>query len=457
MTARGKFGPLLEEFLDSRLQLKINQLEKFQAVTDRNLLGKDKRWSLMASSYYQDNKLASHSGSGPQGPGLRRTSYYGLGIGKDFPWGGRLSFDNSLSQVNASGLVESSLFQQSLTFSQDLGRNLFGQQFYTSLQRGDESVHLSQVVLSQKNQKELSTFYQNYLSVRLKKTLFILQQKALQRSRERLKMARKRVRDGLNEKVDLYSAQIEHVRRQEELTEALFYWKEALNNLSQYLHRLIRSEEINRVSLETETLTKVVDDHIEENLEVKKFKSQLRKLNLELQNLKRDYLPRVTLSGTYRTNGRDEKVFRAISNGHWGGDYHEHMIALNLNMPLSFTQERLNEARKKAEIMSLEMLKKQTLEQLKFHQKTLQQEIVTRSKNLTFSHHRIELSRKNLKENNRLYHIGKSDFDSLMRAEENLISTERSYVNHWFLYEVAVAKKMSLYGKLLETIRGEPL
>ena len=206
--------------------------------------------------------------------------------------------------------------------------------------------------------------------------------------------------------------------------------------------------------MEAETLTKVVSDDLQKNLEIKKLKSQLKKLNLELQNLKRDYLPQVTLSGTYRTNNRDEKSFQAMKDGLWGRYQHEHMIALNLKMPLEFSQERINEARKKTEIMSLEMLKKQTLERLKFHQETLQKEIVIRSKNLKFSRRRIEISLKNLKENNRLYHIGRSDFDSLMRAEENLINTERSYVNHWFLYEVAVAKKMSLYGKLLESIRG---
>ena len=45
-------------------------------------------------------------------------------------------------------------------------------------------------------------------------------------------MARGRVRDGLNEKVDLYSAQIEYIRRQEELAAARFHWTEALNHLS---------------------------------------------------------------------------------------------------------------------------------------------------------------------------------------------------------------------------------
>ena len=136
---------------------------------ERGLLGESKRWNLMASSHYQDNDLASYSGSASEGTGPLKIFYYGLGIRKDFSWGGRLSFDNSLSQQNTSGLVKSSIFEQSLSFSQDLGRNFFGLKFYTSLQEADESVHLSKVILSQKNQKELNYLLPELLICSLKK------------------------------------------------------------------------------------------------------------------------------------------------------------------------------------------------------------------------------------------------------------------------------------------------
>ena len=462
LTAKGEFN-LLEEFLVSHLQLKMNRLEKSRAVIERDLFRAGKTWSFAASSRYQNNQLDRSLES----PFSNLTAFhYSLGISRDFEWGGRLTFDHILSQLDRSPLptslpggspLKSNAFQQSLGLSQDLGKNFFGKQFYTSLQGVHENINLSQIVLTQKNQKELDIFYQSYLSARLRKTLLILQKKALQRSLKRLNVARQKVGDGLSEKADLYSAQIDHVKKQEELTTAQFYLKEVLNSLSKSLYRQVEPKEIDQVSLPAEVLTKIRNYKIPENLELKKLTSQLRKLDWELQNLKRDYLPRVVLSGTYRTNDVDEETSQAISKGGLGGSQDEYLITLSLNLPLSFAQERLNEARKKVEIMSLEMRKKQTLEQLKFSQKNLQQEIITLLKNLKFSRRRIELAKKNLKENTRLYHIGKADFDSLIRAEENLIHTERAYVNYWFRYERTIAKKAALYGKLLETIRSNYL
>ena len=200
-----------------------------------------------------------------------------------------------------------------------------------------------------------------------------------------------------------------------------------------------------------------MDYNIQDNLKVRRLKGQLQKLRLELDNLQRQYIPGVTLSGTYRTNDVNEDSSAAFENGRLGSDQNEYVVTLELKMPLDFTQERLKESRKKIEIRSLEMNLKKTLEELNFQQKSLQKEIAMLLKNLQFSVRRIGLSKKNLRENTRLYGIGKINFDRLIRAEENLINTERSYVNNWFQHELAVAKKVSLYAKLLETVSSNNL
>ena len=276
-----------------------------------------------------------------------------------------------------------------------------------------------------------------------------MQQRALQRSEKRLEVTSKRVRDGLNEKADLYSAQIDHVSRREQLAAAQFALDKSLNDLAQKLHRPLQVAEINPVSLRGERLTPSVNYSIQENLDIKRFKAQVSSLNRELENLKRNYFPRVTLSAAYTDNTGN------MGNIDGPGGEDGHSIALNLNMPLTLTQEKLNVARKKVEILSSEMDRKQILEQLSYRKKNLENEIATQLKSLNFSRQRIELSHKNLKERNRLYGIGRADFDGLIQAEENLINTERSYVNHWFQYESTIAKKASLHAKLLETIRGK--
>ena len=463
LAAQGGFKDLLGEFLSSHLQLKINKLEKSQATINRDLVRTTKTWRFSARSSYDNNQLDMAQGSRFLG---LKTSLASLAFSKDFEWGAQLKLSNTFSKSDATPLaalvpgdflLKSSTFQQSLTLSQDLGKNFGGQQFYTRLAEANVGIRLSEIVLSQKNQMALSNFYQNYLRARLRKTLLDLQEQALQRSQKRLEITRKRVRDGLNQQAEFYSAQIEHVRKQEEVTSAQLSLGSDLDNLSKDLRRQVETDEIEQVPLNVQNLTKSMDDDIQKNFEIRKLKEQLQKLNLELNNLKRQYIPNITLSGTYRTNDIDESSSQVFQDGNLTGSKNEYIIALNLNMPLNFNQERLNEARKKIEILSLEMNLKKNQEQLEISQKTLQREITTRLKNLKSSFHRIELSKKNLKESTRLYSIGRIDFDSLIRAEENLINTEKSYVNNWFQYEHAVAQKASLYARLLEVISNSNL
>ena len=107
---------------------------------------------------------------------------------------------------------------------------------------------------------------------------------------------------------------------------------------------------------------------------------------------------------------------------------------------------------RRVEIMSLKLTKRQLLEQLRTLEKILQKEITARFEKLKFSRRRIDLAQKNLREYTRLYNIGRTDFDGLIRAEENLIGTQHSHANNWLHYHLAVAKKAALYGKLLATI-----
>ena len=165
-------------------------------------------------------------------------------------------------------------------------------------------------------------------------------------------------------------------------------------------------------------------------------------MNWELNNLQDNYIPKVTLEALYQQGDLDTKSEA------------EYAISINLSTSLSFTKEKSEEAHKRAEIIIAQMNYKQMLRQLKSKQKLLKEEIKTHLKNLQLSQKSIKWAQKNLKENTRLYNIGKVDFNHLVSAEEKLIYTERSYANNWFHYERTIAQNASLYAKLLEVIRS---
>ena len=422
--AQHKFAPLLQDFLTSNLQLKINRIQQSQSTIERAILRGQKTWSLMGDTNYQTY-------------GKKQTSL--MGVTKFFEWGGRLRAEHSRFTSERSIMPNNK--KTSITYSQDLGRNFFGKQFYLSLELAEENIKYSDLTLSEENQKELKHFYQQYLQTRLTKTLFSLQKQALKRAVDRLNEIKRKVKDGLSEKSDLYLAEIEYLRKKENLTSTKSSWENTKRELSQKLGRDIRDHEIQQVSLKNKNSTDSKQYALEENLNLKKIETNLRRVKKEIENLKRNYIPKINMGITTKESSPSPTEL-------------EHIISLNIQLPLSFNQEKLQVSHKKVAAMSLEMTRKLALQNLEVAEKNLEREIITLLENLKTSLSRIEIAKKNLKENTKLYSIGKTNLDILLRAEEELIRTELSYVNSWFRYEVAVTEKATLYGKLLETIKG---
>ncbi len=442
------FNTLLDEFLKNSLNLKQNSLEHSQSVYDRDLYRASKNWSLSSSLSYEDSDLET-SVSSNQTQTISKIAE--LDITKDFENGLSLTLGHDFTDESSSS--DSSNFSQSISISQDLGKNFFGRQFYIELREYNERVSLSNIELNENNQKQLYSFYQNYLKSRQSLTIKKLQEDAVERSKTRLAVTRRRVRDGLNEKADLYQAQMELRRQKEELELSDANLAQALSDLSSELHRIVKAREINFVARNSKLKEPVLSFQIDESFDLKKIKAQLSILDLEYDNINRDFYPSVALKGTYSTNEYDAKSSRAFSDGTLGSGDTYYSIGVELSMPLGFEEERVNKAKKKVEILSLEMERRKTIEELKFTERLLKKQMTTRKINLNSSIARIDLAKKNLKENTRLYGIGRVDLDGLIRSEESLIETEKSFVNNWFEYELAVARKASLYGKLLSILQ----
>src|SRR5690606_38195973 len=68
--------------------------------------------------------------------------------------------------------------------------------------------------------------------------------------------------------------------------------------------------------------------------------------------------------------------------------------------------------------------------------------------NIDSSRQRKEIATQVLREYNRLYKLGRADLDQLIRAEENLILREISYISYLADREIIVSELASLYGIL---------
>lgn len=457
------FQGLLDEFLDNNLNIKLNEYTKQQVEMDRDAYRAQRTWALELSGLHSENRL--ENGNTFNFANLV-IDEYNLNLSKDLESGTSISFQNELAILDrslyspiilGSNPVELTSFTQAVTFEQDLGKNFFGRQFYLGLDALNETLKLAEVTLSQSNQEQLLDFHTRYLDVRLRSTTAKLEKEALVRAQKRYDVTKKRVRDGLNEKADLYQAELGVMRQTETFEQSELEAVEAFNRLGEVLHRNIERKEIEDFPFAKPELTRPITDTLEKNLSLKSIKARVEILKTELENVDRDFLPDVTLAGTYRTNSFNEDGGTALSNGTLGNDSDEVIVSLNVSMPISFQPQKIARAQKNIELISAEIERQALLDQLESLQKTLEKEIQARKSIVLSSSKRLSVAENNLKENNRLYNIGRTDLDGLIRAEEDLITTQRSYVNNWYRYENAIARKASLYNKLLPTLRGSSL
>ncbi len=457
--AYGSRNSLVEEFLESSLDIKISDLTYSSAELQRDTLRATRTWTGSLTSSIDDNQLdpVVETFNANQ----IKTTNYALEFSKAFEFGLNASLSSEYTKQDRSsisGILATNdpiiyEFGQTLSFTQDLGRNFFGRQFYYQLRGINESINFSRIQLEESKQIALSNFYRNLLIARQRKTLMKIAQESFDWNKKNLAITQKRVKDGLNEKADLYQARLNERLAKENLENAKFQYKSIKLQLSEELRREIKDNEIEEVELKKVDLTKNIDFTLQENFDYRQALARIRQLEWEKRQIDRDFYPSIQFSTSYATNQFDANKETTFDQGTLGGDDDNLTVALSISVPLTFAAEKASLASKRIELIQAELQKEQVEEQLKYTSNRLKEQMITRKNNLLTSEKRLTFAKQNLKENNRLYNIGRIDIDRLLRAEEDFLNTQRSFVNNWFEYEVAISEKAALYGKLLDVLR----
>lgn len=452
---------LVEEFLSSGLQLQIDRLDYEVLELNRDALRASKSYSLDGAYTIDDNNLEPAT-SGFNSNQIE-TDTFSLGLSKSFEWGTSLSFDNTLTKQDRSklsSLLSSSdpilyEFSQSITISQDLGDNIFGKEFYLQLRALNSRMNLGKIELSEKNEMELYKFYNLLLKAKQAKTLLKISKEALGRSQKRRTVTARRVRDGLNEKADLLQAELDVEEKKEALINVEFGLRKAKNALSQILLREVNIEELEEVNFEKEVLSKKINYDEADIFDLNKIERKIDIIKIEKEEVDRAFIPTVTLSTTYQTNEYDDKSSDSFKDGNFTSDNDEITIALSVSTPLTFESEKVSSSLKSIELQRAQLEKRQVLQKVKAQKDNLSFQLESNEKNLRLSKTRIRKARANLNESNRLYRIGRVDLDRLIRAEETLLQTQKSYVDNWYSFELSVAEEASWYGKLLISLKDK--
>jgi len=453
-SAQASLGALLSEFLKENIDLSKLEDSKVLAAYQVDLFETQNSWQFSAGVNHTDTALQNLNAFTPN---QTRTTAFNAELARPFSWGGNFSVTERLIRYDLSkwnsailGSIPPHPYENetSIKFTQDLGKNFFGQEYYQDLRVKNREAELRAIESSAQNEAMVYKFYQTFLKAQLDKSLIRLQNEALKRAKTRRSLIRKRVNDGLLPKVDFHQAEIAYLTQEENKRLAEQDFENDLKDLAGQLHRSLTRTEVNSFAFESFKRAPLVKSKLNENFDIKSLEKKLQVTEAALKKIKYSYIPTIQLSAQYNTNAVNTDRGNAFSDSIPVADNDEKVIGLSLSFPLTFGNTRVQKAMKQIEVNQ----SKRELKKAKQNLISFQESLMKRSK-LFEANIESALKKRNhaklaLKEQNRLYRNGQTNLDRVLIAEEDLIQTERTLANYFNSYFNLAALHAQLHGKL---------
>jgi len=272
LNSKAGFQSFLSEFQESNLSLKNAADRQKLAEFDEQIVGETNSWNLFSSfsaGAFNTNQI--------------KAKEYNLNLSKNFSTGTELSFTNKLTSIDRDKWIPLLLgnspvvlqeFSQGISLSQSLGSDFLGRKLRSDLRIASLNKEMAAVEYDQSQQNMMQEFFTAYINAKRAKSLVSLQKEAVKRAEKQKNNLRKRVRDGSSNKVDLYQARLTLISQQENLKQADEALVAALEQLSDGLHRIVLSKEVNVFSMKRKYKNSSFRGEISKNLDVQLLKSQ---------------------------------------------------------------------------------------------------------------------------------------------------------------------------------------
>lgn len=405
-------------------------------------------WTTTYAGEMEDSSLKKNPFS--LTPANQKTKSHTLALAKEFIWGGELSLSGTLYDFESSSNYKS--YSQTLTYSQDLGANLFGRNEFLSLDVAKETETYQRINFDSMKSAKLLSFIASYIDYKKSVTHVDLQEKALKRSLKRLNLVKRQVRDGLKEKVDLYSSQTSYQFQQERLSEIKSALAVSRSSFASKLERDVLEKEIEKYNLAKEKLPSLPEGEVDKNLSVKALNQKLSYLKKEVESADNSIFPTISLEGTYSTNNFTTNDDNPFSDGTFGSNNDSNAVALTVSIPLGFDVQKNTKKIANLAHMQAQYEKRVAQVQVKNNVEKVTKQLELLDKNINSVISRYSLAKKTVDEYNKLYNRGRANLDQVIRAEEDLINTEVSFVQYKVQREKLYYTLLDLYGQLNEVV-----
>jgi len=439
---------ILKTYLENNFQIKESKLEYESSLLDANKLRAANTFYLSYSgALITDNTESSFTYK----PNDNKTTSHTFSLSKAFSTGTSFSFEQNLSSnsgkdVFGQPLAETYGASQKISVSQDLGQNFLGHNFRLNESILNKTASIYKSTYDLKIESGLLSLSTLYFTTAFLKELLDLRAEAVKRSISRLKLVKRRVRDGLAEKADRWQAESALIESSSAREEIRLQLDSSFEQLHELLHQKISNKMVSKLTMKN---IKIENKDIKNNKQLLLYAKKLNLSKISLKKYKNAYLPKVSLSFSYFSNDyATTSAGDAFSTSTIGSNQNSKTFGLNVSWPIGNEVEKLEKQKANITKTQAEYSLKAINKNLTFQKEQIKKSIITYNKKVNFQKLKKVLALKTLREMNRMYSKGRVDFDKVIRAEESLIQTESSYFQSVLDYKKAVLNLYFLYGEV---------
>lgn len=394
-----------------------------------------------------------------------KESVFSLGLEKKLPTGTTLSLDatSAKTKTNNSWVDLNSYTEAKLKFSavQELGKNFFGLADRSNIKITKIDIENSELVSLDDIEEALYEVQRAYWILALRQEEVKIAEDMLDETKKLYKIYEQKRDLGITEESEFLAIEALLKARQSTLNIASLARQTAKNNLLFLINRgdfeqnIITQDSLHQEARKVD-LYEALKGAVESRRDYKRIKNELKKNKIDLVVKKNALWPQIDLEATFIRNNIDtgrSKAWGNITND--GGE--EVFFKVSLNVPLERRAER-------SALRKVDLEKSRFLLKFKQVERLILQEINDKVNQVNTMQSQIELfkettviHRKKLDYQIGRLRSGRSNSDTLITYEEDLLRARLSLSEYSSRYQIALIELELAQNRLLDKYWQEPL
>ena len=382
---------------------------------------------------------------------------YNVGLSKKLPVGAMVSVDalNNRHWTNSPFVTLSPSHDSamSVTVEQALGKNLFGIQDRGNVKITKIDIENAQYTSLDKIEDSLSEVQKAYWDLVLAYEFVRIEEGTLKQAQALYELHQEKLKDGLVEAPEALASEANYKERLNDLLVAKNNLSTRMNALKLLLN--VEDDQVEITSKNTLLLSEIREERneslkkaFENRRDYKSAKNDIQSQNIKLSISKNNLWPEINLKASFARNGIGDHFKQAIDQIS-DEDNPELITSLVISFPLENTKARAeldqSQIEKAKSLLSLKLLERKIFIRVSDNVRTCQV-LFERAKNRQTI---AELQERKLTEEQRRFNSGRSNTDTIIRFQEDVLQAKWKAAEAIYDYLVSTIDLRKNEGALL--------